>query len=88
MSKSRAHHQSDEAQVEAVRASDVEASPQGDDRTSLDEQIRMRAYELYRQRGGRNGDDINDWLRAESEFLGRHAESPDRLRHTTRGDVS
>jgi hypothetical protein len=34
-----------------------------------EEQIRMRAYELYRERGGRVGDDMADWLRAEREYL-------------------
>ena len=36
-----------------------------------DEQIRMRAYELYRERGGKVGDDMTDWLRAEREYLER-----------------
>lgn len=34
-----------------------------------EEQIRMRAYELYRERGGKVGDDMADWLRAEREYL-------------------
>ena len=34
-----------------------------------DEQIRIRAYEIYRERGGRVGDDMSDWLRAEREYL-------------------
>ena len=67
MSESKEQDQSDEPQVEAIIASDVGAVPQGNDRPALDEQIRMRAYELYRQRGGEGGDDMNDWLRAESE---------------------
>ena len=32
-----------------------------------DDDIRVRAYELYLERGGENGDDLQDWLRAESE---------------------
>ena len=36
------------------------------------EQIRMRAYELYRERGGKVGDDMADWLRAEREYLERN----------------
>jgi len=36
---------------------------------SADEQIRMRAYELYRERGGKVGDDMADWLQAEREYL-------------------
>jgi hypothetical protein len=38
-------------------------------RAAPDEQIRMRAYELYCERGGDVGDDTTDWLRAEREFL-------------------
>jgi DUF2934 family protein len=38
---------------------------------TADEQIRMRAYELYRERGGRVGDDMADWLQAEREYLER-----------------
>jgi hypothetical protein len=32
-----------------------------------DESIRMRAYQLYRERGIPGGDAMNDWLRAERE---------------------
>ena len=35
------------------------------------EQIRMRAYELYRERGGKVGDDMADWLQAEREYFER-----------------
>ena len=33
----------------------------------LQEQIRLRAYELYEQRGREDGRDLDDWLQAESE---------------------
>jgi len=32
------------------------------------EQIEQRAYELYLQRGGQDGADVNDWLEAEREL--------------------
>jgi Protein of unknown function (DUF2934) len=32
--------------------------------------IRRRAYELYEQRGRKDGHAMEDWLRAESEVLG------------------
>jgi len=41
------------------------------DSPAATEQIRMRAYELYRERGSKAGDDMADWLRAESEYLER-----------------
>ncbi len=34
----------------------------------LQEQIRQRAYELYEARGGEEGHDLEDWLRAEEEI--------------------
>ncbi len=36
-------------------------------RPSLEEAIRRRAYELYEQRGRKDGHDMDDWLRAEAE---------------------
>jgi len=35
------------------------------------EQIRLRAYELYEQRGRADGFAEQDWLTAESEMLGK-----------------
>ncbi len=35
------------------------------------EDIARRAHELYLQRGGEAGKDIEDWLRAEAELRGR-----------------
>jgi Protein of unknown function (DUF2934) len=32
------------------------------------EQIERRAYELYLERGGEDGDDLTDWLAAEIEL--------------------
>jgi hypothetical protein len=34
------------------------------------ERIRIRAYEIYLERGGHDGLDVEDWLQAEIEFLG------------------
>jgi Protein of unknown function (DUF2934) len=34
----------------------------------LVEQIRIRAYELFEERGGAHGYDVEDWLRAEAEI--------------------
>jgi Protein of unknown function (DUF2934) len=35
------------------------------------EKIRKRAYEFFERRGKRDGRDLDDWLRAESEVTGR-----------------
>jgi Protein of unknown function (DUF2934) len=36
-----------------------------------EEQIRIRAYELYEARGREDGHDQEDWLEAEAEITGR-----------------
>ena len=36
--------------------------------SALNEQILCRAYELYQQRGGEDGHDLDDWLQAQSEM--------------------
>ena len=38
-------------------------------RDPLSEAIARRAYELFLERGGAHGRDIDDWLRAEQELL-------------------
>ena len=35
---------------------------------TLEDQIRARAYELYAERGKEDGNDLEDWLRAEAEL--------------------
>lgn len=35
----------------------------------LEERIRLRAYELYVQRGNESGSEFEDWLQAEEEIL-------------------
>ncbi len=35
----------------------------------LQEKIRTRAYELFTQRGSSDGNDLSDWLQAESELM-------------------
>jgi hypothetical protein len=36
--------------------------------TPEEDEIRLRAYELYEQRGRENGHDMEDWLQAEVEL--------------------
>ena len=35
--------------------------------SKLDEKIRLRAYDLYEQRGRQDGHALDDWLQAEAE---------------------
>jgi hypothetical protein len=36
----------------------------------VQEEVRKRAYEIYEQRAGAPGSEVEDWLKAESEILG------------------
>ena len=51
-----------------VGSSQAEVDAPQIDGPMAQEQIRLRAYELYRERGGRVGDDMADWLQAEREY--------------------
>ncbi len=50
---------------------------------STEEMIRIRAHELYEQRGCEPGHDLDDWLQAEAEIAGKKppnkADSPTKL---------
>jgi len=48
------------------QTSPTEIPPRHD--TPEDQEIRIRAYELYEQRGRENGHDVDDWLQAEAEL--------------------
>jgi hypothetical protein len=39
--------------------------------SSIEEQIRQRAYELYLQRNGHGGSPEQDWIRAKEEICGQ-----------------
>ena len=41
----------------------------------LEQEIRIRAYEIFEQRGGEPGRELEDWLQAEAEVLARHGRS-------------
>lgn len=41
----------------------------------LQEQIRLRAYALYEERGREDGHDLEDWLRAESQVTEKKAKA-------------
>ena len=51
----------------AVRIRTAE-SPHGN---SAHEEIRERAYEIYVERGGQPGGEMDDWMQAEHELEGR-----------------
>ena len=43
---------------------------------ALFERIAQRAYELYEQRGGQAGSELEDWLQAEREIRSAAAKTP------------
>ena len=44
--------------------------------TGLYERVAQRAYELYEQRGGQAGSELEDWLQAEREIRSAAAKRP------------
>jgi hypothetical protein len=40
--------------------------------SSLEKEIRRRAYQLYEERVREDGHDLDDWLSAEAEITGTH----------------
>lgn len=36
-----------------------------------EEIIRLRAYQLFEKRGGEHGHDVEDWIQAEAEVMGK-----------------
>ena len=48
----------------------------------LEKEVRMRAYELYEQRGKGQGFALEDWLEAEAEILARFSNPYPRLFHS------
>jgi hypothetical protein len=82
MAKSPKRPQADD--VQDSPQSEQPSSPAGGSSESFDDRanspydrdrVASRAYELYEQRGGSEGSDMEDWLTAEREFSNRN---PDR----------
>ncbi len=46
----------------------IDSEPQ-----NVEDAIRIRAYELYEERGREDGHELDDWLRAEQEVTQRKA---------------
>jgi Protein of unknown function (DUF2934) len=38
------------------------------------EEIELRAYQIYIERGGAHGQDVEDWVQAESELVEKYGE--------------
>jgi len=64
---------SKQSKASEVGASPIQAHPEDSSRnhTPSCEEIRLRAYEIYLERGSLPGSELDDWLRAEHELDGR-----------------
>jgi hypothetical protein len=51
------------------------ARPAPEAHPNLEEEIRRHAYELYEERGREDGQDLDDWLRAEAEITAKNSKS-------------
>ncbi|HVM61704.1 MAG TPA: DUF2934 domain-containing protein [Verrucomicrobiae bacterium] len=56
--------------------------------TPSEDEIRARAFELYRERGGQPGHEIDDWLQAEFELTHRPFRIAQLLPFRRRGNLS
>ncbi len=52
-------------------ASVSNAKPEQGSLELTEELIRVRAYQFYEERGCENGHDLEDWLQAEAEIVGK-----------------
>jgi Protein of unknown function (DUF2934) len=50
----------------------------GSDALPLEERIRLRAHELYIDRGNESGSELDDWLQAEDEIAEEQQEYVER----------
>ena len=66
MARNRKNESAIDSDDESTTPTEETANPR-DDRP-IDERIRARAYELFLERRGESGNDVDDWLRAEREF--------------------
>ncbi len=50
--------------------------PRHTDPAELQEQIRIRAHQIYEQRNRAEGHELDDWLQAEAELTGTGTQQP------------
>jgi Protein of unknown function (DUF2934) len=55
------------------------------ERQEVQDAIARRAYDIYVQRGGQNGQDVEDWLKAEKEISSKPADAREKLRAAAAG---
>ena len=77
MAKPSRRSQADDSQTSAPESTPEFSSADGYDR----DRVATRAYELYMERGGGDGSDMEDWFTAEREFsITRDPQAAENLR--------
>ena len=76
MAKAKSPHTKSKAEKTLLQMPEVPGNGNGK-RSSpdLESEIRVRAYELYEERGYANGRTEQDWFQAEREVLARHGQA-------------
>jgi Protein of unknown function (DUF2934) len=64
-SKPRAHRR---VEPQAMSTTQAEAAETNVADSARHQEIRIRAYEIYLERGGQHGNDLDDWILAEREI--------------------
>ncbi len=58
-----------------IEKSPARSEPQTAESHPTREEIELRAHQIYVERGGAHGQDVNDWLQAERELLEKHGKT-------------
>ncbi len=58
-----------------IEKSSARSEPQTAEGRPTREEIDLRAHQIYVERGGAHGQDVNDWLQAERELLEKHGKT-------------
>ncbi len=57
-----------------IEKSSARSEPQTAEGHPTREEIELRAHQIYVERGGAHGQDVEDWLQAERELLEKYGE--------------
>ncbi len=60
---------------EVIQAAAVSAETPQSNGSPTRQEIELRAYEIYERRGRTDGNDVEDWLQAETELLEEAAQA-------------
>jgi len=58
-----------------IEKSSARSAPQTAEGHPTSEEIELRAHQIYVERGGAHGQDVEDWLQAERELLEKYGKT-------------